>query len=463
MSISLVQRKSAHSLSGTSVSATFASNIAAGNGLLAAVLWIDSNSNTTPYPVITVADSFGSWQVLREIGVTLGGDVKVSVFFIPYCKAGPNGAVTATATAPGMMFLSLHEVAPNTGEIFKFDDSGVNSGLGYSGTFSDLTNNVICNAPQTYNRTEYYFAAFGTRTGNIDPTNGLGMTFTQREYEVNASGAGAMSVLGSLATLDGIGNQYGVQPNFSPVWSYSSSIVACVLVCIASLVPVADPPTASPVGGEFTAAPAVTLTQDQGLAIRYTTDGTTPTGASTLYTGPITITGPTMTLKAIGTQPATGYPGGFWTDSTVATWVYDIFTGTCVNAANIIDGDDTTFSLLTSNGATGDVVGVKANLMNGITGAPALIKVDFEVTQNDLVAPSQTLPAWKVSGFIAGVETVLASGAVGAGVVARNIVTLAVSAGVHANTLAAKIFATCQIPGSTGGVKVKVYGAYLVD
>jgi hypothetical protein len=129
----------------------------------------------------------------------------------------------------------------------------------------------------------------------------------------------------------------------------------------------------------------------------------------------------------------------------------------------VIDGDDSTFATLTCGGAAGDVVAVKANMMNGTTGGPGHLKIDFEVTQNDLVAASQTLPAWKVSAFIGGVETILASDVPGGGVVARNTVSLAVTAGVSAPTLAAKISAICQIPGSTGGVQLKVYGAYFVE
>jgi hypothetical protein len=462
VSISLVQRKSNHSLSGSSVSATFTSSVAAGNGLLAAVTWIDPNSNTSAYPAISVHDSVATWGLVRDKTLDLGGDLYCAIYFVPYCQAGPNGAVIATATSPGLMFISIHEIQPNAGEIFKVDTTGADSGLGWDTTFSDLTSVLLTNTGPSLNVTEYEFAVFSTRTGNISPTGGGGTPPTLREYEANATAVGAIGVLGSQATFDRIANDFGHQVAFPLSWSHTSSIVCAVLVSIASITPVADPPQFAPPGGEYPAHQTVTLFQDQGLAVHYTLDGSTPTSASTLYTVPFTINS-TTTIKAIATQPASGWPPGFWADSTVTSFTIDIYTGVCLNPNNVIDGDDTTFATLTCAGAPGDLVAVKANMMNGTTGGPGHLKVDFEVTQNDLVAALQTLPAWKVSAFIGGTETVLASAAPGAGIVARNTVSLAVSAGVSAPTLAAKISAICQIPGSTGGVQLKVYAAYFIE
>lgn len=60
------------------------------------------------------------------------------------------------------------------------------------------------------------------------------------------------------------------------------------------------PPTFSPDGGTFDSAQDISIsTLINGATIRYTTDGSTPTSASTLYTGPINIpTNTTMTIKA---------------------------------------------------------------------------------------------------------------------------------------------------------------------
>jgi hypothetical protein len=458
--ISYVQSKANQSLAGDTVSATFDTDIAKGNGLLAAVTWIDPDSNSAPYPTITVADLFGAWEEIVQNTVPLGGDILTAVFFVPYSEAGPNGPVVATSSAPGILFITIHEIAPSAGEMFVFGTSGVNAGIGFNSSFSFPVGDMIqLNPPSPINATAYAFLVFATRTGNILPTvAGL----TPRQYVANPTTIGSVDVQGSQATFDTVGNFYDSYAPIYPDWNYFASVVNAVYLTIVSVPAIAHAPTGGG-GGEYPSDQTVTLTQDQGFDIRFTTDGTDPTSASPLYTGPILIAEPT-TLKAIATQPAgSPYPPGFWANSAIAEWVYDIFTGTCLNPGNIIDGDDTTFATLTCHGASGDVVAVKTNMMHGTTGGPGALVVDYEVTENDLVAPSQTLPAWKVSAFIGAVETVLASAPPGAGPVARTNDSLPVPAGVSAPTLATKIAAICEIPGSTGGVQLKVYAAYLLE
>jgi hypothetical protein len=83
----------------------------------------------------------------------------------------------------------------------------------------------------------------------------------------------------------------------------------------------APPPAAAPsfsVGtGTYTAVQMVSLTDaTPGTAMYYTTDGSTPSSSSTLYTGPITVSA-TETINAVAT--ATGY-----SPSAVASAVYTI-------------------------------------------------------------------------------------------------------------------------------------------
>lgn len=71
--------------------------------------------------------------------------------------------------------------------------------------------------------------------------------------------------------------------------------------------------SASPPGGTFPAAQQVTLgTDDPTAQVRYTTNGSTPTATSSLYTGPVTVS-QTLTLRAVAIDPAGNVsPVGSW-------------------------------------------------------------------------------------------------------------------------------------------------------
>src|SRR5207244_2990631 len=58
------------------------------------------------------------------------------------------------------------------------------------------------------------------------------------------------------------------------------------------------PPTFNPPGGAYTTPQSVTLSDAPSATIYYTTDGSTPTTASTQYTAPITVTQNT-TIRAM--------------------------------------------------------------------------------------------------------------------------------------------------------------------
>jgi alpha-tubulin suppressor-like RCC1 family protein len=75
---------------------------------------------------------------------------------------------------------------------------------------------------------------------------------------------------------------------------------------------VLETPVATPDGGAFQSAPQVTLSASAGAAIRYTTNGATPTESSTLYTGPLSLPAAGAELKAKAFRAD-------WTPSAVAS------------------------------------------------------------------------------------------------------------------------------------------------
>ncbi len=115
-------------------------------------------------------------------------------------------------------------------------------------------------------------------------------------------------------------------------------------------------PTFSPPSISFSSPISVTLSDaTAGAKIYYTTNGTTPTTSSTLYTAPISISS-TTTINAIGTL--SGAP-----NSNVSNATYTYSNGTGSNFAN---GFSTATSVMTFNGSTG-LDDTRLQLTSGVT------------------------------------------------------------------------------------------------
>lgn len=96
---------------------------------------------------------------------------------------------------------------------------------------------------------------------------------------------------------------------FKTGWTASS-------VSSASFVPTVATPVFSPAPGTYTTSQTVTMTSTPGASIYYTTDGSTPTPSSTLYSAPVNLT-ETTTLKAAAFLVG-------WANSAVATGAFTL-------------------------------------------------------------------------------------------------------------------------------------------
>jgi hypothetical protein len=120
------------------------------------------------------------------------------------------------------------------------------------------------------------------------------------------------------------------------------------------LVPVA-PPTFSPPGGTYTTPQSVTLTATSGATIYYTTDGSTPTTASTQYSTPISVT-QTTTIRAMAA--ASGMANSTVASATytirVATPTFSLPSGTYLAPQSVTLSDTTSGATIyyTTDGST---------------------------------------------------------------------------------------------------------------
>jgi hypothetical protein len=134
-----------------------------------------------------------------------------------------------------------------------------------------------------------------------------------------------------------------------------NSAVATAMYTIAA--PAATP-TFSPAGGTYPGAQTVTISDaTAGTTIYYTTNGTMPTTASTLYTGPISVA-TTETLQAIAVGAAVGNSAvataAYTITGTAATPTFSPASGTYTSAQTVTISDATAGTTIyyTTNGTT---------------------------------------------------------------------------------------------------------------
>lgn len=327
-----------------------------------------------------------------------------------------GGAVqTATGNTNTTTVSKVNSVAPtfspNGGSfggsvVVTLNDAGLTSGAGPRGN-TNLWCTTDNSTPAPASGTSVYYPAGGTITLTSTTTlKCVGMWGTQNEVTDIPAGYGYNPSSPVTAVFTGGGTPTAASPTFTPgsenitgatsvtlaSSTPSSTILYCLLsgctpttvysgaLTISSTTTVSAIATAggfnnSPISqatytlvapGQaatptFSPAAPLTFTTPISVAIlsttpsntiRYTTDGSTPTGSSTVYTGPVTVSA-TQTLKAIATA------SGFTTSNVgSATYTFSLFLGN-----NLLDNSSSN----TYPGAFNGIYAVTGTAASGYT------------------------------------------------------------------------------------------------
>ncbi len=162
------------------------------------------------------------------------------------------------------------------------------------------------------NNSNYLFEAFqnGTSVGSIY-TNGLEQIQAALNNAVNQ--VRYNNGVGGVNTADGGDGSNNFNGYIAEILVYNTELSSTQRQAVESYLsqkyvigpgPTLNPPTISVATGVYSTSQSVSITQSgnpYGTNIYYTTDGSTPTTSSTLYTGPITINEP-ITLNAVTGQ-----------------------------------------------------------------------------------------------------------------------------------------------------------------
>ncbi len=200
----------------------------------------------------------------------------------------------------------------------------------------------------------------GTIVFNLNQTAALPVTFSGPNAPTGAvqvSQVTSANITDNNETADTVQTTTKTLSGFNPATAISLPPFSMTVITTAANT--VQAPIFSVPAGTYAAAQTVTITDGtSGASVYYTTDGSTPTSSSTLYTGPVTVSS-SETLQAVAT--ASGLTASSVTNaayviglSTAATPTFSVAAGTYAAAQTVSIVDATTGATIyyTTNGGT---------------------------------------------------------------------------------------------------------------
>jgi hypothetical protein len=282
-----VQHNSAATESGTSQAVAFTSNVTSGNVLLVAESTYDGETLDAP------TDSEGN-SFTQLVNAGTSGD-SVAAVYAATAKSTGADTVTCNISASNNLHCHIYEVHGITATVDQTGNSTVTS-----------TALTVSTTAATTNADDYVFAFFTDNDNGANITAGPGLGDTELSNDGGDTAFSEDKVV--IAT--------GVQ-TATATSSLDDTDVNVIVALKTTGTPTVSTPTFSPATGTYISVQEVTISDwTAGSTIYYTTNGTTPTTASTVYSSPISVS-VTQTIEALAT--ASGFA-----NSSVASAVYTI-------------------------------------------------------------------------------------------------------------------------------------------
>jgi hypothetical protein len=274
-------------------------------------------------PATTVWTNVQFWS-----GGTIGPGTVATPTFSPaggtYSSA--QSVSISDSTSGATIYYTTNGTTPTTSSTVYSSAIAVSSGtvtIEALGVASGDTNSSVASATYTISTTTTvatptFSPAGGTYSSAqsvsiSDSTSGATIYYTTNGSTPTTSStvySGAIAVSGGTATIEAIAAKSGD----------TTSSVASATYTISTATTVATP-TFSPAGGTYTSAQSVSLSDStSGATIYYTTNGTTPTTSSTVYSGAIAVSSSTVTIEALAAKSGDN-------NSSVASATYTISSG----------------------------------------------------------------------------------------------------------------------------------------
>ena len=330
------------------------------------VIYLQLAAGAADQPEIRALD------VTPSTGGVAYGEASGSTTYVAIDAGGPGGETGTEGT---------FEADQDAGN-FGLPANPITAGGGTNTTTQTIsTSNVTNPAPQAVYQTERY-GAFGyfftglvpNATYNVRLHLAEGVTDYNakglREFNVVINGNQVLTNYDIYATagavdqavvpqVAGVSDEHGIlSVQFTRGYDDLPSVRGIEMIETSTPV-VAATPAFSPSGGTYTGAQTVTISDaTAGATIHYTTNGTTPTISSAVYSGPIAVSA-TETLEAIATvsgesTSATGSAAFTISSQTAATPTFSTAAGTYASAQTVAITDATSSATIhyTTNGTT---------------------------------------------------------------------------------------------------------------